>query len=104
YPQLAQRLDQHPLSGPTGGADALCRCQNTYQSVSYGVAGPTADGPTTYNVRVTLTFGPASQEALDVIVQEVQSGSLVSDVQCGGGGPSTSIMQAPSATNNYLHC
>ncbi|MFN2451000.1 MAG: hypothetical protein ABR541_01450, partial [Candidatus Dormibacteria bacterium] len=47
YPQLAQRLDQHPLSGPTGGADALCRCQNTYQSVSYGVAGPTADGPTT---------------------------------------------------------
>jgi len=58
----------------------------------------------TYTVRVTLTFGAASQEALDVIVQQVQSGSLVSDIQCAGGGPSTSIMQAPSASNNYLHC
>jgi len=42
--------------------------------------------------------------ATDVIVQGGQSGSLVSDIQCAGGGPSTSIMQAPTVSNNYLHC
>ncbi|GAC1342386.1 MAG: hypothetical protein NVSMB29_14010 [Candidatus Dormibacteria bacterium] len=105
YPRLAQRLDQHPLSGPTGGgADALCRCQNTYQTVTYAVAGPAQDAPTTYTVRVTLIFGPTSHEALDVIVQGVQSGSLVSDVQCAGGGPPTSILEAPTAANRYLRC
>jgi hypothetical protein len=94
YPDLAQRLDQQPLGGPGGGADSVCRCQNTWMSSTYQVEGPTPDGPTTWDVRVIIVFGPSSQESFDVIVQAVASGSLISDIQCGGGGASTSIKQA----------
>jgi len=56
-PALAQRLDSNPLHA----ADPICRCQNSYQSATYQVAGPTSAGPTTYDVRVTLNFGAATQ-------------------------------------------
>jgi hypothetical protein len=104
YPALAQRLDQHPLSGGGGGADPVCRCQNTWQAASYAVRSPLPDDPTGSDVRVTLDFGAGSHLSFDVIVEGVQSGSLVSDIQCGGGGPGTSILQAPSAANRYLAC
>ena len=97
YPALANRLDSHPTSGSGGGADPVCRCQNTWQSATYQVAGPTPDGPTTYVVRVVLQFGPSSSESFDVIVQGVASGSLISDIQCAGMGASTSIMSSPVA-------
>ena len=96
---LAQRLDSHPLPG----ADAICRCQNTYQSASYQVAGPIPGLSNEYVVRAKLQFGQLSQ-SFDVIVSETSSGSLIGDIQCGGGGSATSIMQQPTSANHYLQC
>jgi hypothetical protein len=93
-PQLASRLDANPLSGPGGGADPVCRCQNTWQSATWQVEGPTSAGPTTYDVRVVLGFGPSSQESFDVSVDGVESGSLIADIQCAGLGSSSSIFSA----------
>ena len=104
YPGLAQRLDQHPLSSGGGGADPICRCQNTWQAASYAVRSPLPADPTGSDVRVTLDFGAGTRLSYDVIVEGVQSGSLVSDIQCGGGGQATSILQPATAANNYLKC
>lgn len=104
YPALAQRLDQHPLSGAGGGANPICRCQNVWRSATYAVMGPLPGDPTGYDVRVNLEFGDGTKVGLDLLVEAVASGSLISDIQCAGGGPATSIMQQPSAANHYLSC
>lgn len=86
---LGAALDRQPLSGPGGGADPVCRCQNTYSSATYLVSSAPAAGE--FTVQVKLVFGTSSSVTLDVIVESVESGSLASDILCGSGDPSTSI-------------
>ena len=87
---LGAALDRQPLSASGGGADPVCRCQNSYMSVTYTVM-PSAQQPSQYVVQVHLSFGPGSSLTFDLIVDSVESGSLASDILCGNGDPATSI-------------
>ena len=87
---LGAALDRQPLSAGGGGADPVCRCQNSYTSATYMVMA-SAGQPAEYVVQVHLAFGPNSSLTFDVIVDSVESGSLASDILCGNGDPNTSI-------------
>lgn len=86
--RLAQRLD----SGPTPGAEPLCRCQNTWQQSSISVT-QTPD-PSVWTVHVVLTFGPGATVKIDLLVRRTAAGWLADDTTCTGQGSATSIYSA----------
>jgi hypothetical protein len=83
--RLAARLDSHP----TQPAEALCRCENTWQQSSVSVT-QTPD-PTVWIDHVVLTFGPGVSVTIDVRVLRTSGGWLGDDTTCTGQGEQTSI-------------
>jgi hypothetical protein len=84
---LAQRLNANPLRQ----AEALCRCQNTYQSRTI-TSTPLPEGNPGAIAHVVLDFG-GSTVKLDVTVLRTASGWFASDTSCTG--------QDPQATSIY---
>ena len=87
---LAQRLDSNPLTR----AEPLCRCQNTYQSVSITTEAlpPGNPGAIAY---VVLDFG-GSTVKLDVTVIRSAGGWFASDTSCTGQDAGTTSIYAAS--------
>lgn len=86
---LAQRLDSNPLKA----AEALCRCQNTYQSRTI-TSTPLPEGNPGAIAHVVLDFG-GSTVKLDVTVLQTATGWYASDTSCTGQDPqATSIYAA----------
>jgi hypothetical protein len=85
--RLADRLNQHPVSG----AEQLCRCTGTWQGVSITAPAvlPALD---TYTVEVVLDLGSGNGKAhFDIVVLRTADGWFADDILCHGGGQSTSI-------------
>lgn len=76
--RLEQRLQSNPLSGPGGGADPVCRCQNIAPATLAG--GGAAGG--TANVKATFQFQPPLVIQFVVVQQGQGSGWLVDDSLC----------------------
>ena len=86
-PRLADRLNQHPITG----AEQLCRCQGQWQGVSIN-APPVLPAVSSYTVEVDLSFGSSvPQVQFDVIVLRESDGWYADDIQCHNGGSGTSI-------------
>ena len=75
---LAQRLDANPFTG----AEALCRCQNTYQSRII-TSEPLPPGNPGAIAHVVLDFG-GSTAKLDITVIRSAGGWFASDTSCTG--------------------
>jgi hypothetical protein len=92
--RLADRLNQHPVSG----AEQLCRCDGTWQGVS--ITAPTVlPALDTYTVEVVLDLGSGRGKArLDVVVLRSADGWFADDILCHGGGQSTSIYASSPPT------
>jgi hypothetical protein len=84
---LAQRLDSNPLKQ----AEALCRCQNSYQSRTI-TSEPLPEGNPGAIAHVVLDFG-GSTIKIDVTVLRTAGGWFASDTSCTG--------QDPQATSIY---
>src|SRR5438128_7656520 len=88
--ELAQRLASSPLKQ----AEALCRCQNTYQSRTI-TSTPLPEGNPGAIVHVVLDFGAGSTVKLDITVLQTATGWYASDTSCTGQDPqATSIYAA----------
>jgi hypothetical protein len=84
-PRLANRLNQHPVSG----VEQLCRCQARWQGVS--IKAPTVlPAIDSYTVEVDLTVNGTPIQ-FDVLVLRTADGWSADDIRCHGGGASTSI-------------
>jgi hypothetical protein len=83
--RLASRLDSHP----TGPAEPLCRCENTWKQSA--VTTTQTPDPTVWIDHVVLTFGPAAKVTIDLRVMRTDSGWLGDDTTCTGQGEDTSI-------------
>jgi hypothetical protein len=87
---LAQRLDANPLRQ----AEALCRCQSTYQSRTITSTSLPEGNPGAI-AHVVLDFGAGSTVKLDVTVLQTAGGWYASDTSCTGQDPqATSIYAA----------
>jgi hypothetical protein len=74
--------------GPaTVRANLFCRCQNGDPTLRPGSAQPTPSGDVAY---VTVGY---CHEAL--VIAGVDRNPLADDLQCGGGGPDTSVYREP---------
>ena len=86
--RLQRRLRQHPTEGRGGGADPICRCQNTapIRITLHDAKGKVA------HVNVRWAFQPP----LTITFTAVRQGKiwLVDDTYCAGK-PSTSIYKSP---------
>jgi hypothetical protein len=85
---LAQRLDSNPLRQ----AEALCRCQNLYQSRTI-TSTPLPEGNPGAIAHVVLDFGGGTTVKIDVTVLRTPNGWYASDTSCTG--------QDPQATSIY---
>ena len=85
---LAQRLDANPLKQ----TEALCRCQNPYQSRTIS-ATPLPEGNPGATAHVVLDFGGGTTVKIDVTVLRTPNGWFASDTSCTG--------QDPTATSIY---
>ena len=85
---LAQRLDSNPL----GGAEPLCRCQNTYQSSTITTEALPPGNPGAI-AHVVLDFG-GSMVKLDVTVIRSAGGWFASDTSCTGQDSGTTSIYA----------
>lgn len=83
--RLAARLDQHP----TGQAEPMCRCQNSWQKSS--VSTTQTPDPTVWIDHVVITFGPAVTVTIDLRVMRTSGGWLGDDTTCTGKDETTSI-------------
>ena len=80
---LPARLTQ-PSYGP--GEDLFCRCQNGDPTLRPGSAQPTPSGDVAY---VTVGY------SLALVIASVDGKLLADDLQCGGGGPDSSVYGNP---------
>lgn len=87
---LAQRLDANPLKQ----AEALCRCQNTWQSRTI-TTEPLPAGNPGATAHVVLTFGSSSVK-IDVTILRTEGGWFASDTSCTGQDPSATSIYATS--------
>jgi hypothetical protein len=87
---LAQRLDSNPLTR----AEPLCRCQNTYQSVTITTEALPPGNPGAI-AHVVLDFG-GSTVKLDVTVIRSAGGWFASDTSCTGQDAGTTSIYAAS--------
>ncbi len=87
-PRLAARLQSDPASASGGGADPICRCQNSVPATLEG-GGPSG----TAIVRATFQLNPPLVITFIAVQQAQRSGWLVDDQTCGD--PSTSIYLTP---------
>lgn len=87
---LAQRLDSNPLTR----AEPLCRCQNTYQSVTIMTEALPPGNPGAI-AHVILDFG-GSTVKLDVTVIRSAGGWFASDTSCTGQDAGTTSIYAAS--------
>jgi len=88
---LAQRLDANPLQQ----AEALCRCQNTYQSRTITSTALPAGNPGAI-AHVILDFGGGTTVKLDVTVLQTAGGWFASDTSCTGQDPQATSIYATS--------
>jgi len=88
---LAARLDANPLKP----ADALCRCQNTYQSVAV-TTEPLGEGNPGSIAHVVLVFAGGSTVKLDITVLRTDGGWFASDTSCTGQDSTASSIYAAS--------
>jgi hypothetical protein len=70
-----------------GGADPVCRCQNTYTSAA--VTTDLVSGKPV--AHVVLAFGPSSTVKMDWVFVQSAGAWLADDSYCTAQGPSTSI-------------
>ena len=84
--RLASRLNEHPIKG----VEPLCRCQQQWQGVTIN-APPVLPALNTYTVEVDLSFGGGTSIRFDLTVLRLSDGWYADDIQCHGGGSSTSI-------------
>jgi hypothetical protein len=92
--RLANRLDQQPLAGSAGGAEPVCRCQNSWTSVSVSTNVLPSDS-TMYIAHVVLNFGSA-QERFDVSISRSAGGWFANDISCTGRDPHATSIYAAS--------
>jgi hypothetical protein len=85
---LAQRLDSNPLAG----AEALCRCQNTYRSATITTEALPQGNPGAI-AHVALDFG-GSTAKLDITVLRTAGGWYASDTSCTGQDPQVTSIYA----------
>jgi hypothetical protein len=80
------------IAGATtgGGADPVCRCQNSYTSVAVTTALVSGQ-PVAH---VDLGFGPQASVKMDWLFVEASGAWLADDSYCTAQGPSTSIYGA----------
>lgn len=89
-PRLRARLATNPTSGPGGGADPMCRCQNVTSRSVYVVL---QNNGATARVEARLFFG-ASAVNLTFALIDAGGRWLVDDTYCFGR-PATSIYHSP---------
>jgi hypothetical protein len=88
--RLKRRLQANPTSGPGGGADPICRCQNTPQrATTYHL-----DSNTGKLAHVTARFYFTPPVDMTFVVVRQRRGWRVDDVYCAGR-PGMSIYQSP---------
>lgn len=87
--RLQQRLQSGPTTGPAGGADPVCRCQNIAPAT---VTLVSTDGRTA-EVGARFQFAKPLDIHFSVVQEGQGSGWLVDDSSCGD--PSTSIYATP---------
>jgi len=80
--RLATRLNAQPLSGSAGGAEPVCRCQNSWMSVSVSTNVSPYDS-TISIAHVVLNFG-AAEERFDVTILRTAGGWFADDISCAG--------------------
>jgi hypothetical protein len=85
---LAQRLDSNPIAH----AEPLCRCQNTYQSVTITTEALPPGNPGAI-AHVVLDFG-GSSEKLDLTIIRSDDGWFASDTSCTGQDQGTTSIYA----------
>jgi len=88
---LAARLDANPLRQ----AEALCRCQNTYQSRTI-TTEPLPPGNPGAIAHVILDFGGGTTVKLDVTVIRSAGGWFASDTSCTGQDATATSIYAAS--------
>ena len=82
--RLLARLTR-PSYGP--GEDLFCRCQNDDLTVRAISAQSTLSGGVAH-----ITIG---YNHVDLVIARVDGKLLADDLQCGGGGPDTSVYREP---------
>lgn len=86
---LAQRLDSNPIAH----AEPLCRCQNTYQSVTITTEALPPGNPGAI-AHVVLGFDGATTVKLDITIIRSDGGWFASDTSCTSQDQGTTSIYA----------